>query len=169
MLSFSLLPVSNYATFYSNPLARLLTCLTDTDTIMLFGFILTEADKLSMKTLAHERTHRIQWIFTGLKSATFCIITVVVLGLLGCAGWWMLSFLAVPFLAWYLLYILEWLFRLCQYRDMQRAYEAISWEKQADRVADAYVREYLRKGKEPEIWELFVEEQAGFHLRDTTM
>lgn len=154
---------------YNSPLARFLTCLTDTNTIMFFGFILTEADKLSMKTLPHERTHRIQWILTGLKSAAFCIITVVVLGLLGCAGWWMLSFLTVPFVAWYLLYILEWLFRLCQYRDMQRAYKAISYEREADRVADAYVREYLRTGKEPEIWELFVEEQTGFHLRDTIM
>lgn len=141
---------------YNIPLARFLTCLTDTNTIMFFGFILTEADKLSMKTLAHERTHRIQWILTGLKSAAFCIITVVVLGLLGCAGLWMLSFLAVPFLAWYLLYILEWLFRLCQCRDMQRAYEAISWEQEADRVADAYVREYLRTGKEPEIIEMYL-------------
>lgn len=146
---------------YNSPLARFLTCLTDTNTIMFFGFILTEADKLSMKTLAHERTHRIQWILTGLKSAAFCIITVVVLGLLGCAGLWMLSFLAVPFLAWYLLYILEWLFRLCQCRDMQRAYEAISWEKQADRVANAYVREYLRTGKEPDVWEVFVEQVIG--------
>ena len=146
---------------YNSKLAHLLTCLADTDTIMLFGFILTEADKLSMKTLAHERTHRIQWIFTGLKSAAFCIIMVVVLGLLGCAGWWMLSFLTVPFVAWYLLYILEWLFRLCQYRDMQRAYEAISWEKQADRVADAYVREYLLTGKEPDVWEVFVEQVIG--------
>ena len=141
---------------YNSKLARLLTCLTDVDTIMFFGFILTEADKLSMKTLAHERTHRIQWILTGLKSAAFCIITVVVLGLLGCAGWWMLSFLAVPFLAWCLLYILEWLFRLCQYRDMQRAYEAISYEREADRVADAYVREYLLTGKEPEIIEVYL-------------
>lgn len=154
---------------YNSKLARLLTCLTNTNSIMFFGFILTEAGNLDIRTLAHERTHRLQWIFTGVKSAVFCVITVVVLGLLGCAGWWMLSLLTVPFLAWYLLYILEWLFRLCQCRDMQRAYEAISWEKQADRVADAYVREYLRKGKEPEIWELFVEEQAGFHLRDTTM
>lgn len=155
--------------FYNSKLARLLTCLTDTNTIMFFGFILTEAGSLDIRTLAHERTHRIQWIFTGLKSMVFCVITVAVLGLLGYAGWWMLSFLAVPFLTWYLLYILEWLFRFCQYRDMQRAYEAISYEREADRVADAYVREYLRTGKEPEIWELFVEEQTGFHLRDTTM
>lgn len=154
---------------YNSKLARLLTCLTDTNTIMFFGFILTEAGSLDIRTLAHERTHRIQWIFTGLKSMVFCVITVAVLGLLGCAGWWMLSFLAVPFLAWYLLYILEWLFRLCQYRDMQRAYDAINYEQEADRVADAYVREYLRTGKETEIWELFVEEQTGFHLRDTTM
>lgn len=146
---------------YNSKLARLLTCLTDTDTIMFFGFILTEAENLDIRTLAHERTHRIQWIFTGLKSAAFCIITVVVLGLLGCAGWWMLSFLAVPFLAWYLLYILEWLFRLCQYRDMQRVYEAISYEREADRVADAYVREYLRTGKEPDVWEVFVEQVIG--------
>ena len=142
--------------FYNSKLARFLTCLTDTNTIMFFGFILTEAGNLDIRTLAHERTHRIQWIFTGLKSAAFCIIMVVVLGLLGCAGWWMLSFLAVPFVAWYLLYILEWLFRLCQYRDMQRAYEAISWEKQADRVADTYVRGYLRTGKEPEIVEVYL-------------
>lgn len=148
--------MQNKTIHYNNPLARFLTCLTDTDTIMFFGFILTEAENLDIRTLAHERTHRLQWIFTGLKSATFCIITVVVLGLLGCAGWWMLSFLAVPFLAWYLLYILEWLFRLCQYRDMQRAYEAISYEREADRVADAYVREYLRTGKEPEIIEMYL-------------
>lgn len=156
-------------THYNSPLARLLTCLTETDTIMFFGFILTEADKLSMKTLAHERTHRIQWILTGIAAGLLTAIAALLVALAGRAGWWMLSFLAVPFVAWYLLYVLEWLFRLCQCRDMQRAYEAISWEKQADRVADAYVREYLRKGKEPEIWELFVEEQAGFHLRDTTM
>lgn len=141
---------------YNNKLARLLTCLTDTNTIMFFSFILTDAGSLDIRTLAHEQTHRIQWIFTGLKSATFCTTTVVVLGLLGYAGWWMLSFLAVPFVAWYLLYILEWLFRLCQCRDMQRAYEAISYEREADRVADAYVREYLRTGKEPEIIEVYL-------------
>ena len=148
--------ISIQTIYYNSKLARLLTCLTDTNTIMFFGFILTEAGSLDIRTLAHERTHRLQWIFTGLKSAAFCIITVVVLGLLGYAGWWMLSFLAVPFLAWYLLYILEWLFRLCQYRDMKRAYEAISYEREADRMADAYVREYLRTGKEPEIIEVYL-------------
>ena len=141
---------------YNSKLARLLTCLTDTNTIMFFGFVLTEMGSWDIRTLAHERTHRLQWIFTGLKSAAFCVITVVVLWLLGHAGWWMLSFLAVPFLAWYFLYILEWLFRLCQYRDMQRAYEAISYEQEADRVADTYVREYLRTGKEPEISEVYL-------------
>lgn len=142
--------------FYNSKLACFLTCLTDTNTIMFFGFILTEAGNLDIRTLAHERTHRLQWIFTGVKLAAFCVITVAVLGLLGCVGWWMLSFLAVPFLAWYLLYILEWLFRLCQYRDMQRAYEAISYEREADRVADAYVREYLLTGKEQEIIEVYL-------------
>lgn len=141
---------------YNSKLARLLTCLTDTNTIMFFGFILTEAGSLDIRTLAHERTHRLQWIFTGVKATAFCVITVAVLGLLGCAGWWMLSFLAVPFLAWYLLYILEWLFRLCQCWDMQRAYEAISYEREADRMADTYVREYLRTGKEPEIIEVYL-------------
>lgn len=141
---------------YNSKLARLLTCLTDTNTIMFFGFILTEAGNLDIRTLAHERTHRLQWIFTGVKSEAFCVITVAVLWLLGCVGWWMLSLLAVPFLAWYLLYILEWLFRLCQCWDMQRAYEAISYEQEADRVADAYVREYLRTSKEPEIIEVYL-------------
>ena len=39
---------------------------------------------------------------------------------------------------------------------MQRAYEAISYEQEADRVADAYVREYLRTSKEPEIIEVYL-------------
>ena len=43
---------------YNSKLARLLTCLTDTDTIMFFGFILTEAENLDIRTLAHERTTR---------------------------------------------------------------------------------------------------------------
>ena len=141
---------------YNSKLARLLTCLTDTNTIMFFGFILTEAGNLDIRTLAHERTHRLLWIFTGVKSAAICVITVAVLWLLGCVGWWMLSLLAVPFLACYLLYILEWLFRLSQCWDMQRAYEAISYEQEADRVADAYVREYLRTSKEPEIIEVYL-------------
>lgn len=148
--------ISMQTIHYNSKLARLLTCLTDTNTIMFFGFILTEAGNLDIRTLAHERTHRLQWIFTGVKSEAFCVITVAVLWLLGCVGWWMLSLLAVPFLAWYLLYILEWLFRLCQCWDMQRAYEAISYEQEADRVADAYVREYLRTSKEPEIIEVYL-------------
>ena len=141
---------------YNSPLARLLTCLTSADTIMFFGFILTEADKLSMRTLVHERAHRFQWILTGFAAGALAAIAALAFALIGRAGWWMLALLAVPFVAWYLLYILEWLFRLCQYRDMQRAYEAISYEREADRVADAYVREYLRTGKEPEIIEVYL-------------
>lgn len=52
---------------YNSKLARLLTCLTDTNTIMFFGFILTEAESLDIRTLAHERTHRLQWVFTRVK------------------------------------------------------------------------------------------------------
>lgn len=62
--------------------------------------------------------------------------------------------LYIPF---YLLYILEWLFRLLQYRNQQKAYENISFEREAytndhnldylsDRRRFAFLR-YLRLKK----------------------
>lgn len=66
----------------------------------------------------------------------------------------MLEMLIIPF---YLFYILEWLIRLVQYRDRIRAYENISYEREAyanmydlsyleNRTLFAFVR-YYKKGK----------------------
>lgn len=141
--------------FYSNPIARILTCLTDTNTIMFFGFILTEAEKLSMETLAHERTHRIQWLLTAAISGIITILAAIVLVVAGQSGWWMLSLIAVPICAWYLIYCLEWLVRLALCWDRQKAYEEISWEVQANNIERKYLSEFLRTGIEPDLWKLY--------------
>lgn len=138
--------------FYSNPIARILTCLTDTNTIMFFGFILTEAEKLSMETLVHERTHRIQWLLTDAISGILTILASIVLVLTGHFEWWVLT---IPLYAWYLIYCLEWFVRVVLCINMQKAYEEISWEVQADKITRIYLSEYFKTGKEPNLWHLY--------------
>ena len=133
-------------------IARILTCLTDTDTIMFFGFILTEDEKLSMETLAHERTHRIQWLLTAAISGILTILAAIVLALTGHFEWWVLT---IPLYAWYLIYCLEWFVRLALCWDRQKAYEEISWEVQADKITRIYLSEYFKTGKEPNLWHLY--------------
>ena len=54
----------------------------------------------------------------------------------------MRELLYVPF---YLLYVLEWLWRLARLRDMKAAYRAISFEREA--YTHQYVADYLKTRK----------------------
>ena len=141
--------------FYSSKLAKILTCVTKTNTIMFLGAIFTEKEKLTDWTIAHEGVHAIQWIIIASLTAVILSVVSIYMALSGNVGSWMLWFIPIPLSAWYLIYILEWLVRVLIYLDKQEAYEKISWEKQASRIEDEFIYELSFTGSKPSVWKLF--------------
>lgn len=141
--------------FYSSKLAKILTCVTKTNTIMFLGAIFTEKEKLTDWTITHEGVHAIQWIIIASLTAVILSVVSICMALSGNADLWMLWFIPIPLSAWYLIYVLEWLVRVLIYLDKQEAYEKISWEKQASRIEDEFIYELSFTGSKPSVWKLF--------------
>lgn len=57
------------------------------------------------------------------------------------------------YIGFYLLYLIEWVVRLCQHRNFKKAYRSISFEVEAYKYEND--AEYL-KTREPHAWALFV-------------
>ena len=141
--------------FYSSKLAKILTCVTKTNTIMFLGAIFTEKEKLTDWTITHEGVHAIQWIIIASLTAVILSVVSICMALSGNADLWMLWFIPIPLSAWYLIYVLEWFVRVLIYLDKQEAYEKISWEKQASRIEDEFIYELSFTGSKPSVWKLF--------------
>ena len=99
-------------------------------TITLAAWVCTKfktKETMPQKVRNHECTHARQWCECMLASGT--VIWVLVL-LAGISAWWF----ALSFGMFYILYVLEWLVKLCFYGT--EAYRNISFEREANAGKD---------------------------------
>lgn len=117
--------------YYNSKIAKLFTFLKNYSTIMLFGAIFTERSSISEKAKHHEWAHCIQ--YQALFSVSFVIVSIIALvsGLNDHAGWWMLWLLTIPVFLYYVWYLIEYIIRLCIYRNHKKAYRNIAFEREA--------------------------------------
>lgn len=124
--------------FYNSKIAKVLTFFYGFATIMLFGAVFTEHASLSERTKYHESAHveQYQTLFTaGLALAVSIMFTSFAFDK---TGWWMLSLIALPVFLFYAWYGIEFLARLCIYRDRDKAYRMIAFEQEAYDLQDEY-------------------------------
>ena len=94
-------------------------------TITLAAWVCTKWSKEEMlqSTKNHECTHARQWCECMLASGVIIWVLMLVFGI---SPWWFV----LAFLMFYILYVLEWLVKLCFYGT--DAYKNISFEKEAN-------------------------------------
>lgn len=112
--------------FYDNPVAKVLLCLSSCHTITLGPFVVSKRkeSEVAQYVRNHECTHARQWIEMAVVAG---ILIWMLLLMFDISAWWlMLS--AVVFYLWY---GAEWLVRLCSLKDADKAYRAISFEREA--------------------------------------
>ena len=117
--------------YYKSKIAKLFTFIDGYKTIMLFGAVFTERDSISLRAEYHEEAHCNQYhtlfdfgMFVSLLTIGLCL-------LFGNAGWRMLWLSLIPIFLYYSWYLIEYLIRLCIYRDHDKAYHNIVFEREA--------------------------------------
>lgn len=126
--------------YYNSKIARLVTFLADFATVMLFGAVFTELPELSIRSKYHEAVHVEQYqtcFSAGLALAVSIMFTCFAFNAF---GWWMLSLVLIPVFLYYAWYGIEYLIRLIQYRDRDRAYRMISFEREAYDLENEYLK-----------------------------
>lgn len=120
---------------YNSKLAKMLLA-NSYAAIMLFGFILVKGQTLSQKQIEHEKVHQGQ--FTDCVGTGLIIAIIAMLTLFACdiRSYWMFLLALIPAGLFYVLYIIEWLIRLIQYR--KDAYYQISFEREAYDLQEEY-------------------------------
>lgn len=117
--------------YYKSKIAKLFTFIDGYKTIMLFGAVFTERDSISLRVEYHEEAHCNQYhtlfdfgMFVSLLTIGLCL-------LFGNIGWWMLWLSLIPIFLYYSWYLIEYLIRLCIYRNHDKAYHNIVFEREA--------------------------------------
>ena len=98
---------------------------------MLFGAVFTERDSISLRTEYHEEAHCNQYHTLFYFGMFISLLTIGLCLLFGNAGWWMLWLSLIPIFLYYAWYLIEYLIRLCIYRDHDKAYHNIVFEREA--------------------------------------
>lgn len=122
---------------YNSKLAKML--LSDGyAAIMLFGLVFVKGTSLTTRQIEHEKVHQGQ--FADCVGAGLIIAIIAMFTLFACdiRSWWMFLLLLIPISLFYLLYGIEWLIRLIQYRNPHDAYHQISFEKEAYDLQEEY-------------------------------
>lgn len=117
--------------YYKSKIAKLFTFIDGYKTIMLFGAVFTERDAISLKAECHEAVHCNQYQTLFATGFVISAIIALVCGLNDQAGWWMLWLSLIPIFLYYSWYLIEYLIRLCIYRDHDKAYHNIVFEREA--------------------------------------
>lgn len=117
--------------YYNSKIAKLFTFIDGYKTIMLFGAVFTERDSISLRTEYHEEAHCNQYHTLFYFGMFISLLTIGLCLLFGNAGWWMLWLSLIPIFLYYTWYLIEYLIRLCIYRDHDKAYHNIVFEREA--------------------------------------
>ena len=103
--------------YYKSKIAKLFTFIDGYKTIMLFGAVFTERDSISLRAEYHEEAHCNQYHTMFCFGMFISLLTIGLCLLFGNAGWWMLWLSLIPIFLYYTWYLIEYLIRLCIYRD----------------------------------------------------
>lgn len=117
--------------YYKSKIAKLFTFIDGYKTIMLFGAVFTERDAISLKAEYHEEAHCNQYHTMFCFGMFISLLTIGLCLLFGNVGWWMLWLSLIPVFLYYAWYLIEYLIRLCIYRDHDKAYHNIVFEREA--------------------------------------
>lgn len=117
--------------YYKSKIAKLFTFIDGYKTIMLFGAVFTERDSISLRAEYHEEAHCNQYHTMFCFGMFISLLTIGLCLLFGNAGWWMLWLSLIPIFLYYSWYLIEYLIRLCIYRDHDKAYHNIVFEREA--------------------------------------
>lgn len=126
--------------FYNSKIAKIVTFLADFATVMLFGAVFTELPELSIRSKYHEAVHVEQYqtcFSAGLALAVSIMFTCFAFNAF---GWWMLSLILIPILLYYIMYGIEFVIRLIQYQDRDKAYRMIAFEQEAYDLENEYLK-----------------------------
>lgn len=126
---------------YNSKIAKIFTFLKDFKVIMLFGDVFTEDSSMSESVEYHERAHCEQYQTLFSLGAALSLVSMFVMFAFNIYGLWMISFLAVPFLFFYLWYLVEYIIRLLMYWNHKKAYRNIAFEREAFDLQYEYKKE----------------------------
>lgn len=123
--------------FYNSRLAKTLL-FKGYSTMMLFGVIITKKEELTEKVKAHEGEHVRQ--YTDCFVAGFILSLVIALSFfaLDAGTWKLLYLLLIPFLTFYVIYVVEWGYWMIRKRNFSDAYFSIGFERQARWIAETW-------------------------------
>lgn len=124
--------------FNNSIIGRMLRIFGRFKAIMLFGMVFVGNYSLSEKDLCHERVHCQQYADCFWIGGTLGILIMFLLFILGIQSIYMLFLILVPILFFYIIYIMEWLIRLIITKDRMKAYDDISFERQARWISDTW-------------------------------
>jgi hypothetical protein len=135
--------------YYKSKIAKLFTFIDGYKTIMLFGAVFTESDAVSLRTEYHEEVHCNQYHTLFYFGMFVSLLTIGLCLLFGNVGWWMLWLSLIPIFLYYAWYLIEYLIRLCMYRDHDKAYHNIVFEREAYNLEKYWNRhDYFREESE---------------------
>lgn len=122
----------SYKIYYNSKLAKALTFLKGFSTMMFFGSVITEEESLNFWEKRHEECHVYQYRDCKILGAYVFLILLFSLLFSGVESPWLLLLILLPWVFYYVLYGVEFLFRWIFYGfNTNKAYENISFEKQA--------------------------------------
>lgn len=112
--------------FYDNRIAKILLCMSSCDTITIGPFVCSklEENEVGQYVRNHECTHSRQWIEMAVLSG----IVIWMLSIMFDVSEW---YFLISSVAFYLWYGIEWLVRAVLLRDRIKAYESVSFEREA--------------------------------------
>lgn len=124
--------------YYKSKLAKILTFLDGFTTMMFFGVVITERKKLSGRTISHEGTHIKQ--YWDIVQLGFVISVIIFLPcfLYDVTSWWMLSLIIIPFILYYIIYGVEYLYWRCKGYKSYDAYLRVGFERQANYIEETW-------------------------------
>lgn len=101
--------------------------------IMFFWFIFTkespeEFDKIEIH---HEQIHQMQYKDCIGLGGFATIALLFILLAIGCCSYWLFMLVLIPFTIYYILYLINFFILLVRYRNWNKAYRNICFERQA--------------------------------------
>lgn len=123
--------------YYNSKLAKTLL-FKGYSTMMLFGVIITKKEELTEKVKVHEGEHVRQYIDCFVAGFLFSLIITLAAFTFNIESWKLLYLLPIPFLTFYAIYIVEWVYWLIRKRNFSDAYFSVGFERQARWIAETW-------------------------------
>lgn len=123
--------------FYNSRLAKTLL-FKGYSTMMLFGVIITKKEELTEKVKIHEGVHIKQFIDCFVVGFILSLIIALSFFAINAGTWKLLYLLPIPFLTFYAIYVVEWVYWVILRRNFHEAYRSVAFERQARWIAETW-------------------------------